>query len=691
MKQFYVKSSLLALIAASFGTPAFAQTTGDDEETSGIADIVVTAQRRSESVQDVPIAVAAFTGEMVEASGSADISDLNGIAPNVVIQTQGLVANVPMVSIRGMSTADPDPNADPKISTMVNGIYVPFVASNMLDLFDIERIEILKGPQGVLFGKNNLAGTINVFTAKPTPEFGGEVRATIGSFGLKQIKAKVNLGTIGEGVSAKVAATYRDYNGYARNVITGSKLHASENIGLRAAILVEPSDNFDSFLVFDWNKEDTVGPAIKLTNNGSAGYLALPLAVRNSIRLAAIPIDPFANTKSHGLAWTSNLKLGSGTLTAVLGYRKQDYLTKGDFDGLLTPVPGFEVTRDFSGHSKSAEVRYVSEEGKLIDYVIGLYAQGDKWNQFNTVLSTPTARTLSALGQKSSSYAVFALANIHPAEQLTLSAGGRYSWDKKNYSIATQVFANNVLSTANSFAGRFNESWKRFTPRFTVEFEPTDNAMIYASYSKGYKAGGFNSRGTRPENVGPYNPESVNAYEIGLKSDLFDRRVRFNLAAFLNKFKDMQFGVTRPGAVRPESVTTNVAAAETKGIEAEMTFQVTPEFTVGVNIGYLKGRYTDFCEDTDSALSTTTTAPLQCGPAVPVTFAGSTTVSYLIPTDGTGRAWTSPTHPRSAKAFRPTTGCRCRSVKCGCMPTPALPAGTIPGAATTIPIITGAA
>ena len=125
-------------------------------------EILVTAQRRSESIQNVPIAISAFNAEMVEGSGSTNITSLNGLAPNVVLQTQGLVANVPMISIRGMSTSDPDPNADPKVSTIIDGVYIPFVSSTMLDLFDIERVEVLKGPQGVLFGKNNLAGTINV-------------------------------------------------------------------------------------------------------------------------------------------------------------------------------------------------------------------------------------------------------------------------------------------------------------------------------------------------------------------------------------------------------------------------------------------------------------------------------------------------------------------------------------------------
>lgn len=629
-------ASLFALSAVLWGAGAQAQA-ANAEEQGGNREIIVTAQRRAESVQNVPITIAAFDAKMVEASGNANITDLNGATPNVILQTEGLVANVPMFSIRGMSSADPDPNADPKISTIIDGVYVPFVASTMLDMFDIERVEVLKGPQGVLFGKNNLAGTVNIVTKAPAKDMGGEVRLTGGSFGLKQVRGRLDSGEFGDGMfAAKISGNYRDYNGWARNIITGSKLQADESAGLRFALRVKPSSNFDSTVVADWNKDTNIGPANHSADNGTAAWLALPVEARTDVRVAAVVFDPYAKTKSYGVSWTSNLDVGVGTVTAVLGARHQDYVTRGDFDGLITPVPGFDVTRAFKGHSKSAELRFVSNVGGMVDYVIGGYAQGDKWHQTNTVLSTPTASTLSNLDQTTSSYAVFALANVHPTQQLTLSLGGRYSWDKKDYAIDTKVFANSVFNAGSSFAGALAGSWHKFTPRVTLQYKAGDNAMLFANWSKGYKAGGFNSRGTRPENVGPYNPENVTSYEVGLKSDLADRTIRFNLTGFLNRFKDLQGGVTRPGAVRPESVTVNVASAETWGIEAETLFKLSPNFSVTANVGYLHSRFTKFCDDVDGVFSSTTTQAGQCGAAVPFTFAGSPTVSYLIPTDNTG-------------------------------------------------------
>lgn len=601
----------------------------DDKDSTG--DIVVTAQRRSESIQNVPIAISAFNSELVERSGSTNITSLNGLAPNVVLQTQGLVANVPMIAIRGMSTSDPDPNADPKVSTIIDGVYLPFVSSTMLDLFDVERVEVLKGPQGVLFGKNNLAGTINVITSRPTEDFGGEVRLTAGSFGLKQFRGKINTGRFAGGaLAAKLSANFRDYNGYATNVITGHKLNGTNVKSLRGALNYE-GGGFDSTLIGDWLKQKTLGPAPHVIDNGDPNYDNLPLEARTNVFKTAVLFDPFANTETYGASWTSNLDVGFGQVSAVLGYRHVTYLTRGDFDGLITPAPQLDVTRGFRGHSKSAELRYVSPTSEPVDFVIGVYYQTDQWKQDNTVLANPTTRTLSQLDQDTESYAIFSLINAHPVEGLTLTIGGRFSHDRKTYNIGSQAFISNVLRT--SFTSALEASWSEFTPRLTAEYRFSPQAMIYANYSEGYKAGGFNSRGTISENVGPYDPERVRAYEIGLKTDLFDRKLRFNLAGFLNRYRDLQGAVTKMGAVRPENVTTNIAAAEIYGFEAEAVIRPTRDLAISANIAYLHSRYNDFCADVDGLFGSSAPQPGQCGPATPILINGVPNGTFAVPTD----------------------------------------------------------
>lgn len=634
-----VKRMFLGAVAApallcALSTPAFAQS-GDDASASG-GDIIVTAQRRAESIQDVPISIAAFTAETVEAPGAANLTSLNGLIPNVVLETQGLVANVPMLSIRGMSSSDPDPNADPKVSTIIDGVYIPFTSGTMLDLFDIERVEILKGPQGVLFGKNNLAGTFSITTARPTDDFGVDLRSTLGTNGLRQFRGRLNTGRFADGMfAAKLAVNLREYDGYSTNVLTGSNLNAESVRAVRGALDFAPNNVFSSTLVLDWLEEETDGPAPHAVNNGSAAYGLIPEIARRDVRVAAVPFDPFANTETYGLSWTSNIALGAGELTAVVGYRNMDYITRGDFDGLVTPVPGLDVTRDFAGESTSAEIRYVSPTGGFLDFVLGAYWQSDEWRQDNTVRSSPTVLSTSALDQSSDSYAAFALVNLHPTSALTFSLGGRYSVDEKSYLIDARVFNSGVFVPASSFRGVFSEEWSQFTPRVTAEYEFSPDAMVYLSYSQGYKAGGYNSRGTIRENVGPYDPETVQAYEIGAKTDWFDRALRLNAAIFFNDFEDLQSAVTRQGAVRAENVTVNIASAETYGLELEAVYQPTAALTISANFARLYANYTDFCADTDGVFTNGAPEPGQCGAATPVLLNGVPTGTFAVPIDST--------------------------------------------------------
>lgn len=628
------KAFLLASIAAvALGAaPVWAQDAPQNDTDNG--EILVTAQRRAESVQNVPIAISAFNSEMVEASGNTNITSLNGFAPNVVLQTQGLVANVPMIAIRGMSTADPDPNADPKVSTIVDGVYIPFVSSTMLDLFDVERVEVLKGPQGVLFGKNNLAGTINVITAQPTNDFGGEVRVNYGSYGNKQFRGKINTGRFADGaLAAKLSVNFRDYDGYSRNVVTGNRLNGTNVKAVRGAIKYDRGGAFNSTLVVDWLKQKVIGPAPHVLDNGDPNWKLLPDVVKTDVFKSAVPFDPFATTETYGGSWTMNLDVGYGTITSVVGYRNLKYLTRGDFDGLITPVPQLDVTRDFAGHSKSGELRYVSPAGEPVDFVVGLYYQADKWRQYNTVLANPTTTTLAQLKQDTESYAMFALVNAHPAEGLTLSLGGRYSHDRKKYDIASQAFVNGRQTSA--FTSHLEAAWAELTPRFTVEYRFSPEVMAYANYSQGYKAGGYNSRGTIPENVGPFNPERVTAYEAGIKTDLFDRLLRFNVAGFINNYSDLQGAVTKMGSVRPENITTNVAAAKIYGLEFEALLRPSSGFTISANLAYLHARYTKFCADTNGVFTNGAPEPGQCGPAVPVLLNGVPNGTFAVPTDST--------------------------------------------------------
>ncbi|OWV31935.1 hypothetical protein B5C34_15695 [Pacificimonas flava] len=256
--------------------------------------------------------------------------------------------------------------------------------------------------------------------------------------------------------------------------------------------------------------------------------------------------------------------------------------------------------------------------------------------QSNRVRPAPPVLSLATLEQTSRSLAAFGLANVHLTSRLNLSLGGRYTADEKDYSIDARVFSNGVLVPPSSFADIYSDSWDTFTPRAALEYEPNDDILVYGTYSTGYKAGGYNSRGTVRENVGPYDPETVDAFELGLKSDLFDRSVQLNLAAFLNKYSDLQSSVTKQGAVRAENVTVNVASAETYGIEADLLTKPARNLTLGLSAGWLKAEYTDFCEDIDGVFTDGTAEPGQCAPATEIIANGAPTGTFRVPIDNAG-------------------------------------------------------
>jgi iron complex outermembrane receptor protein len=579
-------SSALVLIAGSGMSVSNVQAQAGGVS-STLEEVIVTAQKREQNIQDVPISVAAFTGDMVEVAAGVNITGLNGLKPNIILQTEGLVPNVPMFSIRGMNHSDPDPNRDPRISSVIDGVYMPFVAGALLDLFDIDRLEVLRGPQGTLFGKNNTAGTINVVTARPTGEFGGKVKLGFGENGHQQYQAKINTSSFADDtLAAKVALSYREYDGYAKNLTNGHKLNSSESFSGRAALVWTPSDNFDATMIVDHVDEEVVGPAGKSVSDPNPNVHEVTIS----------DFDPIADTETTGLMLEMNWGLGDGTLTSVIGYRELEYLNRGDFDGLDNGA-GLDVTRDFDGDYKSIELRFASTIGEKFNYLVGVYYLDDQWEQANTVVVNAAVSTFGINEQDGTSYALFTQVDYDFNEKWTGTLGGRYSVDEKDYSLESTTFVGG--NPISNFLATPDEDWSNFSPRVALEYRPREDLMLYASVADGYKGGGFNSRGTVEANIGPYDEETVRAYEIGWKGDWLDGTLRLNGAVFFNEYEDLQVGVSGQGSVRVENITANAGEVETSGLELELTWLPTDNLQIGATFGYLDAEYTEFCADTD--------------------------------------------------------------------------------------------
>ena len=600
-KRFLLAGTSLALLWTSSATAQ----DSDSDAPLMLEEIVVTAQKRSQSIQDVPISVTAFDGAALEDNGAVNLEDLSGIAPNVQLTQMAIIPNVGSFTIRGINFTDPDPNADPKTGVSLDG--VPLTRNNgvLMDMFDIESIEVLRGPQGTLYGRNNMAGTIKLVSARPTDEAGGKVKATVGDYGQQILRAVLNSGSFAEGrMRAKIALTHREFDGQHENRFTGSDLGAQEARGARATVAYE-GDTFDVTVIADMVDDDFTGPATSNVLNDPDG-----IGRDGDEYEVHQDVDGYSEFETRGLTLQANRELAAGTLTLVAGHRELEYDTFGDFDGYaaapdrprMLPPPfsffqAFHIRRIADHDQQTVELRFADSHSDRFDYVVGLFHLQEEFNQANFQnvgfpplpiffpLDDPDiVPPLLSIGQESKSTALFGQTDIHLNEQVALVVGGRVNTDRKEVGIIRP----------NGFREGDDVDWDEFTWKLGINYFVHDDLMLYANAATGYKGGGYNSRATLPQNVGPYQPETLLAYEAGMKGDFADGRVRVNTAAFIGNYEDVQSAERRPGAGGFDVLTDNLGDIEISGIELESTFLVTPELTFRANLAYLDAGWEDY-------------------------------------------------------------------------------------------------
>ena len=602
-KAFLAVSMPLALLLAQ---SVYAQQ-GDADEQLTLEEIVVTAQKREQSIQDVPISVTALDGAAIENNGAVNIEDLSGVAPNVQLTQMGVIPNVGSFTIRGMNFTDPDPNADPKTGVSLDGVFLTRNNGVLMDMFDIERIEILRGPQGTLYGRNNMAGTINMVSARPTEESGGKFKATVGDFGQQIFRAVLNSGSFADGrMRAKVALSSREFDGQHENVYTGTSLGAQEARGGRATLAFD-GDGFDITLIADTVTDDFIGPATSNVLNDPDG-----VGRDGDVYKVYQDVDGYSYFETSGVTLEANNDISAGTITLVAGSRQLEYETFGDFDGYagaadrprqLTMPPfslfqAFHVRRFADHDQQSVELRFADSHSDLFDYVIGMFHLQEEFTQrnFQNVGFPPLPHLfplddpdnvppLLTIGQESVSTSFFGQTDINLTDRFALVAGARFNMDNKEVSI----------TRPNGFMEGNDVDWDEFTWKAGFNFYANDDVMFYASAATGYKSGGYNSRATLPQNVGPYEPETLLSWEAGMKGDFADGRVRVNAAAFLGDYEDVHAAQRSPGAAGQfDILTDNLGDVEISGLEIESTFLVSEQLTLRANLAWLDAGWVDY-------------------------------------------------------------------------------------------------
>lgn len=566
------------------------------EDTGQLNEIIVTARRRNESIQTTPVAVTAIAPSQLEASVATKISDLQGLAPNVLITQQSTGAATANISIRGIAFADVEKSFDPAVGVNVDGVYIGTSTGQLLDFFDIASIEILRGPQGTLFGRNTIAGVINVRRTRPTGEFGGKLEASYGSYKSLGLRGVLNLPVVPEVLAVKLFEFHQQDGGFLKEAGTGRKIGATNSENFGASILLTPSPDFDALLTLEQQNQKFKTYNGSLSRTGDVfcdfGLLTPDMCNRNNsedIYTIFKAQDNPGTYRARAATLEMNLDAGFTKFASVTSYRESrekqlaDYSTAGNYLG----------DRRQKYYQFSQELRASGDLFEGFDYVAGLYYFESRYRlvQFTSIPAFGVIDSLQDTTGKSRSQAAFVDFNWEFAPRLRLSGGGRYTHDTKRNINPLLVSAGGTLGV------RAKESWSKFTPKVSLDYRPTDDLMVYGSWSRGYRSGGFNGRGqTLNSATTPYDPETVDAYEIGVKSEFLDRKVALNLAAFYTDYKDIQQSTTVPLPVAPfnETLVQNAAGAKIKGIEADIAIRPTPDLTIRGAAGYTDSKFKDY-------------------------------------------------------------------------------------------------
>ncbi len=605
------KNMLIAIaVAAALPAPVLAQETG----VAALEGIVVTSRRIAESVQDVPGSVSAFSEQTIERIGAADSTGLQGLVPNLnIVQGRGS-SNATNIYIRGVGQPDALQTFDPAVGFYVDDVYYSRIRGTQLDLFDIERIEVLRGPQGTLYGKNTIGGALKVITRRPSQERQTMLQATLGDYG--QLEGRLSAsGPLGESLAGGISLFSAQRDGYVTNPTNDAEYNDRDVQAGRVALSWKPSGNVAVDWSADYSKEDNAlvlgQPINTLTTLFGVPIIVLPADVPQ-FRFTATPTPGLPNSTklTHqgtalNVAWEASEALTLRSITAYRELESTDYI---DIDATVIETGDVLVDVDQDQISQEFQANYA---GERLGFVGGLYylRENVKSHQeafADDLFTGPGGFTfLRTIDDdlETTSWAAYANVTYAVTDRFNASAGVRYTSEKKDYARTTSTFSNFPGVTADpAFAFTIDDTWTDVSPMASIDFRATDHVLFYARAARGFKSGGFNGRANNPGEQAPYEPEEMTSYEIGLKSDWMDDSVRLNLSIFDNDYTDFQARVSGltvdpgTGLPSPELTVLNAGSLEISGAELEFAFRPSKAVMLDAQIGYLDAKYGSFAD-----------------------------------------------------------------------------------------------
>jgi iron complex outermembrane recepter protein len=657
----------LAMSAVVWAGPAAAQTQATASAADGLEEIIVTANKRSENLQDVPAAISVISGDQIANSGAVNLENVTASIPSLNFRKGGTSLNSSLF-LRGVGTINFSIAAEPSVAVVLDGVVLARAGEGFGDLNDIARIEVLRGPQSTLFGKNASAGIISIVSKMPKDTFGGSVEASYFEGNEYKLKGVVNA-PLGTNIAARITGFYGSYDGNITNLTTNKKINGYERYGVRGIITAEASDALKLTLIADWRKADDncCGEVI-----GTAGNPLTATAAQQAVIRAILPGVSLTGDKtrevrnnlatstketSWGVSLQGDYDIADHTLTSITAYRKWDNREIREGDWLDQVYREFNQLHD-DGPQKSntfsQELRLASPSNQMFEYVVGGYfyrAKADRFFARNDIVCTATTATPivagatpcpttgstfttpnsdASFGSIFTNFAGFGQATFNASDSFRLIGGLRLTHDKLSYyhnRRPSPIAGPGVRTDTTGFADETTKT--NLSGKAGVQFDVNDDVMLYGTYTRGYKGPAYNvffNQNATQRNV--IEAETANAYETGFKGSFIDRKLTVNAALFYAKYNNFQannFDVLNGVVVTRLSNAGNVS---TKGFELDVTARPVPNFNFGAAVAYTDAQIEAFRDNT----GTISTARKGESLALSPTWKWSTFTDYTIET-----------------------------------------------------------
>lgn len=545
----------------------------------GIETVTVTASKRTTDLQSTPMAISVLSGDQLDAQQINTTNDLQLHVPGFVMSTNVIQGEA---YIRGIGTDISSISADPSVAFMIDGVYLPRLSTSLQDLYDVERVEVLKGPQGTLYGRDATGGVVNIITKLPSDTLEADADALFGNYGEQRYRVSVS-GPLSDGVAARISAVRHVRDGYVDNLELGGTVDPQDTWAARGSIEIQPGHGIDIVLSADYsNDRGAPSSAVYVLSNDAPALFFGGTVTSNPYKIYENLQNKIRNEQG-GVSGKLTWDLGDVVFSSLTAYRDSQYNLLLDLDG--TEVNWFIHDPDTqSSNTVSQEFQLASKSGGNLDWLAGFYFfhenADSNYNLFLPLFSV----NVNPVGTNiTNAYAVYGEGTYHVTEKFSLTAGLRYSDEQKSATVVSQSYGVPLASFSGS------KSWNAVTPKFGAQYQLDSSVMLYASATRGFKSGGFNS--TAIQTPQDFDPEYVWSYEAGMKSTLMDGKLLFNVDGFYYDYTDLQ--VNKYDAVNIVTLE-NAAKATIKGLEVEAAFKPIRQLTLSANLSFLDPTYDQF-------------------------------------------------------------------------------------------------